>query len=93
MMDNGPKDETKDYGKVKEVMLEKFSVRKTESEIMKQAISLEYDGGDIQTFLTRADKLYSEAKFNEQAKFGLLRDSLKSDQMLLQFVLSRGAKS
>ena len=91
-MDNGPTDEAKDYGKVKGVMLEKFSVRKTESEIMKEAISLEYDG-DIQTFVIRADKLYSQAKFNGQAKFGLLRDSLKSDQMLLQFLLFRGAKS
>ena len=73
--------------------MEKFSVQKTEYEIMKEAMSLEYDGGDIRTFLTTAYKLYSRAKFNEQAKFGLLRDSLKSDQMLLQFVLLRVAKS
>ena len=92
-MDNGPTDEAKGYSKVKGVMLEKFSLRKTESEITKEAISLEYDGGDIQTFLTRADKLYSQAKFNDHAKFRLLRDSLKSDQMLLQFVLFRGAKN
>ena len=91
-MDNGPMDEAKDYGKVKKVMLEKFSVRKTESEIMKQATSLEYDGGDIQTFLTRANKIYSQAKFKNQAKFGLLRDFLKSDLMLLQFALSREQK-
>ena len=35
MMDNGPTDEAKDCSKVKGVMLEKFSVRKTESEIVK----------------------------------------------------------
>ena len=92
-MDNGPTDEAKDYGKVKEVMLEKLSVRNTESEIMKEVTSLEYDGGDIQKFVTRADKLYLQAKFNGRAKFRLLRDSLKSDQMLLQFVLFRGAKN
>ena len=39
-MDNGWTDEAKDYGKVKGVMLENFSVRKTEYEIMKEAISL-----------------------------------------------------
>ena len=55
-MDNGPKDKAKDYCKVKGVMLENFSVRKTESELMKEAIALEYDKGDVQTFLTRADK-------------------------------------
>ena len=60
---------------------------------MKKAVSLEYDRGDIETFITRADKLYSQAKFNEQAKFDLPRDTLKSDQMLQQFVLFRGAKS
>ena len=86
-------DEAKDYGKVKGELLEKFSGRKIESETMKESISLEYGGGDIQTFLTRADKLYSLAKFKEQANFGLLRDSLKSEQILLQFVLFRGAKS
>ena len=57
-MANGPTDEAKAYGKVRGVILENFSVQKTESEIMKEAISLEYDGGDIQTFLTRADKLH-----------------------------------
>ena len=83
----GPTDEAKDYSKVKGVMLEKFSVRKTESEIMKEAISLEYGGGDIQNFLTRADNSCLQAKLNEQVKSRLLRDSLKSDQMLQQFVL------
>ena len=78
-MDNGSKDEATDYGKVKAVMLEKLSVRKKESEIMKEATYLKYDGGDIQNFLTRANKLYSQVKFNDQAKFWLLRDSLKSD--------------
>ena len=78
--DNCPTDEAKDYGKVKGVMLEKFSVRKTESEIIREAISLEHGGGDIQTFLTRTDNLYSEEKSNDHAKLGILRDSLKSDQ-------------
>ena len=70
----------------------KFSVRKTESEIMKEAISLKHDGDDIQTFLTRASKLYWHAKFNEQAKFRQLRNSMISDQMPLQFLQFRGAK-
>ena len=37
-MDNGPMDEAKDYGKVGGMMLEKVPVRKTESDIMKEAI-------------------------------------------------------
>ena len=73
-------------------MLKKFSSQKSEAEIMKDAISLSYDGGDIQSFLSKADKAYSQARFIERAKFGLLRESLKGDQLLLQFVLFRGAK-
>ena len=47
----------------------------------------------IRIFFTIADKLYSQVKFKEKAKFGLLRDTLKPKWMLQQFVLSRGAES
>ena len=50
-MESGPINEAKDYGKVKGIILEKFSVRKTESEFMKEDVPLEYEGSDIQTFL------------------------------------------
>ena len=92
-VDSDPTNKVKDYVEAKSVMLESFSVRKIESQIMKEAISLEYDDGDIQAFLTRAHKLYSQAKFKKQSKFGLLRDFPKSDRMSLQFMLVRGAKS
>ena len=36
---------------------------------------------------------YSQAKFDGQAKFGFLRDGLKSDHMLLQSVFFRKAES
>ncbi len=56
-LDNAPIQEAKDYGLVKEVMLEKFSAQETESEIMRDALNLRYDGGDIPTFLSRAEKV------------------------------------
>ena len=74
-------------------MLEKFLVQNTESKIMKEAISFQYDDCDIHALFTRADNLYSQAKFNEEANFGLLQNFLKSDQILQQFVLFKGAKS
>ncbi len=43
-------------------------------------------------FLTRAEEAYNQAKFYDQAKFGLIREAFKSPQLLLQFVLFRGAK-
>ena len=68
--------------------VQEFSSQKTEAKIVKNAISLTYDGGDIQAFLNRAEKAYNQAKFNKHAKFGLLREAMKADQ----FVLFRGAK-
>lgn len=65
-MDNDPTDE-------------EVAVRKPESEILKTATSLKCFGGDIQTFITRTSKLYSREKFNEQVKFGLVTDTLRSD--------------
>ena len=41
-LDNAPTEEAKDYGLVKRVMLEKFSTQKTESEIMREALTLQY---------------------------------------------------
>ena len=70
--DNGPTNEAKAYVKVKGVMLEKFSVGKTESEIIEEALFLGVERSYIQTSLTTADKSYSQAKFSEQAKFGIL---------------------
>ncbi len=72
-------------------MLEKFSTRKTESEIMREALALQYDGGDIPTFLSGAKKVNNQAKVGENVKFELLRNALKSDQMFFQFVLFKGS--
>ena len=33
--------------------------------------------------------MYKEAKFNDQAKFGLVREAIKSDEGMLQFVFWR----
>ncbi len=91
--DNAPNKEAKDYGLVKKVILEKFSTQKTESEIMREALTFRYDGGDIPTFLSRSDKVYNQAKVGDNVKFELLHDTLKSDQMFFQFVLFRGSKN
>ncbi len=80
-LDNAPTEEAEDYVLVKKVMLENFSTQKTESEIMREAMTLHYDGEDIPTFLSRADKACNQAKVGENVKFALLRDALKSDQM------------
>ena len=39
----------------------------------------------------KASKLCKVAKFNDQTKFGLIREAIKSDQGMLQFVFLRKA--
>ena len=57
---------------VKNRMLERFSTKKTETEVMKQAVNLKYEGRYLKTLFNKTDKLYAQAKFNDQAKLGLI---------------------
>ena len=40
---------------------------------MKEAGNLVYKGGNVKEFFVEASNLYQEDKFNDQAKFGLIR--------------------
>ncbi len=91
-LDNARIEEANDYVLVKKVMLRKFSTQKPEPEIMREALTLQYEGEDIPTFLPRADMVYNRAKVGLNVKVELLRDALKSDQMGFQFVLFKGSK-
>ncbi len=70
-----------DHSEVNKAMLEKLSAQKTQSEIIREALTFQYGRVDIQTFSLRAENVYSKAKVAESVKFDLLLDSLKSDQM------------
>ena len=59
---------------------------------MRDAISLMRDGEDIFFSFSKAEKVYNQAEFNNHAKYGSLREALRGDLNLLQFVLFRGAK-
>ena len=89
--DNSLNEEARSFQKVKSALLEKFSTKKTEAEVMEEAVNLVCKGGDVKEFFVKASKLYKEAKFNDQAKFGLIREAIKSDQGMLQFVFLRKA--
>ena len=77
-LDNAPSEEPKEFIAAKKVMREKFSTQKAESYIIREALTLRYDGGDIPTSSSRADKVFNQATVDENMKFGLLRDALKS---------------
>lgn len=71
----------------------RFSTKKTELEALSEDFALKYGGKDVWTFIMKADKLYQKAKLGEQAKFALIREALKADQMILTFALFRGAST
>ena len=58
---------------------------------MTEAVNLCQNGGNVKELLVKASKLYKEAKFKDQAKFGLIREAIKSDQGMFHFVLLRKA--
>ncbi len=88
-LDNAPTEGTKDYVLVKKVMLDILSTQQTDSEIMREALTSRYDGGDIPSFLSRAGKAYNQVKEGNNVKFELLRDGLKSDPMFSSLCCSK----
>ena len=55
----------------------------------KEAVNLVYMGGNVKEFFVKESNLCKETKFNDRAKFGLLREDIKPDQSILQFVRLR----
>ena len=47
-------------------------------------MNLVYRGDNVKEFFVKASKMYKEAEFNDQAKFGLIREAIRSDQGTLQ---------
>ena len=73
--DNG----SRSFQKVSEAFLEKFSSKKIEAKVMKGAVDPVYKESNVKEFFVKANKLYKEAKFNDQAKFGSIDEAIKSD--------------
>ncbi len=63
--ENAHTEETKSCRKVKAALLENFSTKETESETVKEAVNLPYEGEDVKEFFVRASKLYKEVNVNE----------------------------
>ena len=58
---------------------------------MKEAVKLVYKVGNVMEFFMKASKLCKEAKFNDKAKFGLIREAIKFDQDMFQFLFLKNA--
>ena len=49
--------------------------------------------GELSGSLRNSDRLYEKAGFNDEAKFGLLRNAVMENLELAQFAIYRGAKT
>ena len=50
--------EDQDFGTVKKAIVERYSIRKTEAEIIREGVELCYSGGEVQRFFRDAENLY-----------------------------------
>ena len=68
-------------------MISRFSPRKPQAVLMRDAVNLRYDSGDIKLFIEKADRAYREAVFNDDSKLGLIREAVNGNATLKQFAL------
>ncbi len=86
-LDKVSTEEAKDHGVVKKVMLEHSSAKTTESEVMREALTLRYDGVDIPTFLSKSDRSKIRPKSARMSNSSYFEMPLKSDKIFFEFVL------
>ncbi len=83
-------DEVKDFEAVKEACFERFSEEKDADEVIREAVDLRLSNEDLEEFIKTAEDLYSDAGFNDEARFGLLRKAVQSRKHLMQFLVNQG---
>ena len=78
-----------DYLAVKQAILRKFGRKANPDENIRKAVSATIESADILGSMKIMDSLYGKAGFNEEAKYGLLRNSAMKHPDLAQFVIYR----
>lgn len=64
---NALKKDSMVFKTVKDSMIESFATKLTVAQAAVQTINVKYEGGYTKLFLTQADKLYVEARFDDEA--------------------------
>ena len=82
--------EGQDFSTVKKAMFERYSKRKIEAGIIREANEFCYCGYDIEKFFREVEKLYEDVELTKIAKNNLIMKAIHADQRILNFVLIRG---
>ena len=83
----------RNYENVKQVFIEKFAKPTNILDEIHQALDSTIDPSELMASMEQIDRLFEKAKFDERAKFGLLRQKLAPYSEILAFVVFRGARS
>ena len=81
-----------EYSKVKKAMKVRISSKKPQAIVMKEAVSLRYQGGAWKRLIEDADRCYRSENFNDESKLELFREAVRSHPMILQLTTLKGAK-
>ena len=82
-----------DYQKAKKALVERFAPVESPEHVIRDAMAARLSFRDLSGSLRKADRLYEKAGFNDEARFGLLRNAVVEHLELAQFAIYRGAKT
>lgn len=80
-----------DFSQVKKSIIDKFAQTEEPEEYIRRAISVRLDDQDLLCWMTKMDRCFEKAGFNNEAKFGLLRKAVMGHGALAQFAVYRGS--
>ena len=78
-----------DYQKVKKALMERFAPIESPEDVIRDAMAARLSFGDLSGSLGHAASLYEKAEFNDEVKFGLLRNAVMEHLDLSQFSIYR----
>ena len=84
---------TSDWDSVKKALADRFLVTARPEENIQKAMSCRQNAGSLLTSMDGMDKLYSKAGFNDEAKYGLLRNAVMEHLDVAQFAIYRSRKT
>lgn len=82
-----------DFKMVKEAIIEMFEVQEEPEELIRKAMVFTFDPENLTSSIQAMQSLFSKTKFNERAKFGLLRNSAMKVKELSVFTIYRSPKT
>lgn len=89
--DGGLKPSASNYKGVKKALIDEFDKPADPQDDIRRAVNASIDPDNLTGSLRDMDRVFAKAMFNDEAKFGLLRNALCKIPEIFQFVVFKGA--